>query len=366
MPTEARVVVVPQEQGQALEVVDVTLPNPGPNQVVVRQFASGICHSQLHTIHTPRQAPAILGHESTGEVEAVGESVTDLKPGDTVMVTWVPKNQHQARRQGGPTALELPDGRTATSINVFTWATHTIADEMYVVKVPDDIDRESDSIIGCAVITGAGAVLHTAQVQAGDSVAIIGVGGVGLSAVAAAAQLGADPIIAVDLDDTKLEFAKKFGATHGVNASDVDAVAAIKELTPVEGQFDILRQPVSGVDYAFDCIGHASTMKQISEMVRSGEFGQTKGGTAVLVGVPQTPIELDSRHMFMGERAYICSLGGACEPGEDLPRFIEWHRDGILDLDSLVTQRYSIDDIGVAVEDLENGRVAGRSILVFD
>ena len=156
--------------------------------------------------------------------------------------------------------MELPDGRTATSINVFTWATHTIADEMYVVKVPDDIDRESDSIIGCAVITGAGAVLHTAQVQAGDSVAIIGVGGVGLSAVAAAAQLGADPIIAVDLDDTKLEFAKKFGATHGVNASDVDAVAAIKELTPVEGQFDILRQPVSGVDYAFDCIGHASTM----------------------------------------------------------------------------------------------------------
>ena len=130
MPTEARVVVVPQEQGQALEVVDVTLPDPGPNQVVVRQFASGICHSQLHTIHNPRQAPAILGHESTGEVEAVGESVMDLKPGDTVMVTWVPKNQQQARRQGGPTALELPDGRTATSINVFTWATHTIADEM--------------------------------------------------------------------------------------------------------------------------------------------------------------------------------------------------------------------------------------------
>ena len=192
MPTEARVVVVPQEQGQALEVVDVTLPDPGPNQVVVRQFASGICHSQLHTIHNPRQAPAILGHESTGEVEAVGESVMDLKPGDTVMVTWVPKNQQQARRQGGSTVLELPDGRTATSINVFTWATHTIADEMYVVKVPDDIDRESDSIIGCAVITGAGAVLHTAQVQAGDSVAVIGVGGVGLSAVAAAAHLGAD------------------------------------------------------------------------------------------------------------------------------------------------------------------------------
>ena len=195
MSTEARVVVVPQEQGEPLEVIDVSLPDPGPHQVVVRQFASGICHSQLHTIHNPRQAPAVLGHESTGEVVAVGESVTDLDLGDTVMVTWVPKNQTQARRQGEFTALELPDGRVATSINVFTWATHTIADEMYVVKVPDDIDQEADSIIGCAVITGAGAVLHTAGVKQGDSVAIIGVGGVGLSAVAAAAHLGADPII---------------------------------------------------------------------------------------------------------------------------------------------------------------------------
>ncbi|MCS5688386.1 MAG: zinc-binding dehydrogenase [Actinomycetota bacterium] len=366
MPTEARVVVVPQQQDQPLEVIDVTLPAPGPHQVVVRQFASGICHSQLHTIHNPRQAPALLGHESTGEVLEVGESVTDLTPGDTVMVTWVPKDQAQARRQGGITRLELPDGRTATSINVFTWATHTIADEMYVVKVPDDIDRETDSIIGCAVITGAGAVLHTANVQSGDSVAIIGVGGVGLSAVAAAAHLGANPVIAVDLDDEKLDFAKSFGATHGVNAAEVDPVVAIRALTTISEQFDILRQPVAGVDYAFDCIGHSATMRQISEVIRGGEFGQRKGGTAVLVGVPQTPIELDSRQMFMGERSYVCSLGGSCTPGEDLPRFIDWHRQGILDLDSLVTQRYSIDDIGRAVEDLENGRIAGRSILVFD
>ena len=107
-------------------------------------------------------------------------------------------------------------------------------------------------------------------------------------------------------------------------------------------------------------------MREVSEMIRSGEFGLSKGGTAVLVGVPQTPIELDSRHMFIGERSYICSLGGSCSPAEDLPRFIEWHRRGVLDLDALVTQRYSIDDIGQAVDDLENGRVAGRSILVFD
>jgi Zn-dependent alcohol dehydrogenase len=365
MPTPSRVVVVPQEQGRPLEVVEVTLPDPGPHEVVVRQFASGICHSQLHTIHNPRPAPAILGHESTGEVVAVGRDVTGLAAGDTVMVTWVPKDQEQASRQGGALQLDLGDGRTANTINVFTWATHTLADEMFVVKVPADIDKEVTAIIGCAVITGAGAVMHTAGVKEGDSVAIFGVGGVGLSAVAAAKVCGADPIIAVDLVDEKLDFAKRFGATVGINASEVDPIEAIRDLTRIDSQFDILRQPVAGVDYAFDCIGAAPTMRQISEAVRAGEFGISRGGTAVLVGVPQTPIELDSRFMFLGERNYQLSLGGSCTPGEDLPRFLQWHADGDLDLDALVTQRYPIDDINQAVEDLEQGRIAGRAILVF-
>lgn len=366
MPTPARVVVVPQEQDRPLDVVDVDLPDPGPHQVVVAQYASGVCHSQLHTIHNPRSAPAILGHESTGRVVAVGSAVTDLAVGDTVMVTWVPKSDVQARRQGGPVHLDLPDGRRATSLNVFTWATHTLADEMFVVKVPDDIDRYSTAIIGCAVITGAGAVLHTAEVQPGDSVAIFGVGGVGLSAVAAAKVCGADPIIAVDLADEKLDFAKRFGATHGVNASQVDPVAVIRAMTRREGRFDILRQPLEGVDFAFDCIGVPATMAQIAHVVRAGEFGLTRGGTAVLVGVPQTPIELDSRHLFIGERSYRASLGGSCSPGVDLPRFLDWQRAGQLDLASLVTERYPIDDIAAAVHDLERGRIAGRAILTFD
>lgn len=363
MPIPSRVVVVPQEQGKPLEVLDVDLPDPGPHQVVVDQFASGVCHSQLHTIHNPRTAPAILGHESTGTVLAVGSEVDSVAVGDTVMVTWVPKDERQARRPGSPIRLDLGDGRTAATLNVFTWATRTLADEMFVVKVPEGIDRYSTAIIGCAVITGAGAVLHTAKVQPGDSVAIFGVGGVGLSAVAAAKVCGADPIIAVDLDDAKLDFAKRFGATVGVNAGKVDAVAAIKEMTRQEGRYDILRNPLEGVDFAFDCIGVPSTMRQIAEVVRAGEFGLTRGGTAVLVGVPQTPIELDSRLMFIGERSYRCSLGGSCSTGEDLPRFLDWHANGQLDLDTLVTARYPIDEIGQACHDLEQGRIAGRAIL---
>lgn len=366
MPTDARVVVVPQESGAGPEVVEVTLPDPTGHQVVVKQYASGVCHSQLHTIHNPRATPQVLGHESTGVVTAVGPDVTHLAPGDTVMVTWVPKDQRNARRQGGLLQLELPDGRTATSINVFTWATHTIADEMFVVKVPEGIDVEATCIIGCAVITGAGAVMHTAGVSARDSVAIFGVGGVGLSAVAAARFVGADPVIAVDLAEDKLAFAKRFGATHGVNASHGDPVEQIRALTTDENRFDILRQPLRGVDFAFDCIGHQVTMEQIQQAVHAGEFGQSKGGTAVLVGVPQRNVELDTLNMFIGERAFISSLGGSCVPSVDFPRFLQWHADGDIDLDSLVTQRYAIDDISQAVDDLENGRIAGRSILVFD
>ncbi len=366
MPTAARVVVVPQEQGQPLAVVDCELPDPGPHEVLVAQFASGVCHSQLHNIHSPRRTPLILGHESTGEVLAVGTDVIGLVVGDTVMVTWVPKDVDQARRRGGAYKLTLPDGRIAVTANVFTWATHTVADEMFVVKVPDGIHRENTAIIGCAVITGAGAVLHTAAVQPGDSVAIFGVGGVGLSAVAAARKCGADPIIAVDLSADKLELAKRFGATHGINAAEVDPVAAIRDLTRQEGRFDILRQPISGVDFAFDCIGLPVTMGQIAEVTRPGEFGHTRGGVAVLVGVPQTPLELDARFLFIGERSYRASLGGSCSPGEDFPRFLDWYAHGDLDLDALVTTRYPIDDIGRAVEDLDQGRIPGRSILVYD
>jgi Zn-dependent alcohol dehydrogenase len=325
-----------------------------------------VCHSQLHNIHNPRTSALILGHESTGRVLAVGGEVVDLRVGDTVMVTWVPKDEAQARRPGRPIRLDLPDGRRAVTANVFTWATHTLADEMFVVKVPAGIDHHSTAIIGCAVITGAGAVLHTAQVKPGDSVAIFGVGGVGLSAVAAAKVCGADPIIAVDLADDKLDFAKRFGATVGVNASQVDPVAAIREMTRQEGRFDILRKPLEGVDFAFDCIGVPVTMRQISEVVRAGEFGLTRGGTAVLVGVPQTPIELDSRLLFVGERSYRASLGGSCSPGVDLPRFLDWQAKGQLDLDAMVTERYPIDGISDAVHDLEQGRIAGRAILVFD
>ena len=231
MPTPARVVVVPEGQDRpTLRIDEVSLPDPGPYQVVVKQFSSGICHSQLHQMHRPRPAPVVLGHESTGVVLAKGKEVTHVKEGDRVMVTWVPRDGENNKRQPIGASIDLPNGTTAMG-NVFTWADHTIADEQYVVAMPNDVPTDVTSIIGCAVMTGSGAVYHTTGVKKGESVAVFGVGGVGLSAIAAAAVVEASPIIAVDLDDEKLAFAKKFGATHGVNARNGDPIEQIRQLT---------------------------------------------------------------------------------------------------------------------------------------
>jgi Zn-dependent alcohol dehydrogenase len=351
MPTPARVVILPQGESVPLRIEEINLPDPGPYQVVVKQFASGVCHSQLHQMHRPRTDPVILGHESTGVVLAKGNRVNHVKEGDRVMVTWVARDREHAGRAPEAVTLALPDGSTARSQNVFTWADNTLADEQYVVKMPNDVPTDVTAIIGCAVMTGAGAVYHTAGVKEKESVVVFGVGGVGLSAIAAAAVVGADPIIAVDLNEDKLDFAKKFGATIGVNASQGDAVAKVKELTN------------GGADFAFDCIGVKQTMEQIMPAVRSGVIGGEHGGTAVLVGVPTTTAELNMIDMLIGEKIYKGSIGGSCKPDQDFPMFLRWFKEGQLDLNALVTTRYKLDQINEATTALQAGQIAGRSIL---
>ncbi|MBI2764726.1 MAG: zinc-binding dehydrogenase [Chloroflexi bacterium] len=365
MPTAARVVVVPGEPGP-LQIHEVSLPDPGPYQVVVKQYASGVCHSQLHQMHRPRTGAAqILGHESTGVVMKKGSEVRHVKEGDTVMVTWVPRDAANATRRAESVSLELPGGVVAQSQNVFTWADITLADEQYVVAMPANERKDVTSIIGCAVMTGAGAVYHTAGVKKGESVAVFGVGGVGLSAIAAAAVVGADPIIAVDLNPAKLEFAKKFGATIGVDASKTNAVEEVRRLTQKSDKFDFLGQPVAGADFAFDCIGVPQTMEQIFAASRSGTSGELHGGTSVLVGVPQTPLNISAIEMLLHEKKYIGSLGGSCVPDRDFPMFLRWFNEGDLDLDAMVTARYSLDQIGEATAALEKGQISGRAIMEF-
>ena len=260
--------------------------------------------------------------------------------------------------------LELPDGSVAVTRNVFTWAEVTIVDEQFVVKVERDIDKEVTAIIGCTVMTGAGAVKNTAGVTAGDSVAIFGVGGIGLSAVAAASNLGAKPIIAVDLDEEKLKFARRFGATHTINTGREDPAAAIKALTQTD-KYSVVEGMVSGADYVFDCIGLKKTMEQILAAARVGFLGAERGGTAVLVGIPSASMEFNALDLLFNEKRFIGFAGGSCSPEREFPKYLDWYDTGKLDLDALVTARYRIDEINEAVRALEQGEIAGRAIVTF-
>lgn len=348
-----------------MRIEEIELPDPTGHQVVVKEFASGICHSQLHQIHNARRSEVVLGHEATGEVLAVGDEVTNVKPGQKVLLTFQPRDLRTTDRMPWMASVESGGGKAASS-NIFTWSDHTICDDQYVIAVPDDTPMDVTAPVGCAVLTGAGAVLRAANVQPGQSVAIWGVGGVGLNAVAAARMAGANPIIAVDVDDVKLDLASRFGATHVVNGAETDPVAFIREMTPgPEGAHGFRGLPIAGVDYAFDVVARNQTFQQAFQSTRNSRNAVHGGGTTVVVGVPQESFELPAVEMLMNERQILGTLGGTAVPDEDIPTFVEWFKNGDLDLESLVTSRVGLDEINEACQMLDDGKVLGRSIIEF-
>ncbi len=260
--------------GGTLILDDLEIGDPGPTHVIVKQFATGVCHSQLHQIHNPAlPRPLVLGHESTGVVVAKGREVTHVAEGDRVMLTWVQRDRFESTPEPTPWPATFR-GRPVrhgdrSPTGVFTWAEVVIADQQYVVKLTDaDAPTDVTAIVGCAVMTGCGAVINSARVRPGQSVAVIGAGGVGLCVLQAAYNMGAYPIIVVDLTDEKIAFAKQFGAGIGVNASREDPVARIIEITG------------GGADVVFDAIGLGQTTEQMLAATRPGMNGLQDGGTA--------------------------------------------------------------------------------------
>ena len=344
--------VIFAEKGSPLIVDEVILPEPGSEQVCVKLFSSGVCHSQLHQMGKMNSpTPSLLGHEGTGVVTAVGKNVTHVQEGDLAIVTWVPRLPIKGRwapEPSGVTWHEQPlNGAT------YTWGEDSLVWGGYVVKIPDNSPKDLSCIVGCAVLTGAGAVLHTAKVRPEDSVAIYGVGGVGMSALLMASVLEANPIIAVDIDDSKLDFARKFGATHTVNAVQEDPIERITEITN------------GGADFAFDAIGLRITNEQILPSVRSGGSGaENVGGMAVLVGMPGKEMTIDPGHFMFHQRQYRGSLG-ATIPDRDFPMYLRLHEQGKFPLDKLITKRYTLDEINDACDDLKNGKILGRAIVEY-
>jgi Zn-dependent alcohol dehydrogenase len=350
MKTRAAVYV---EIGKPMVIDEVELPDPSPTQILVKQFASGICHTQLHTLHNPdAKTPLLLGHEATGVVVAAGSQVRHVRAGDHVMLSFMPRRLRSAARPELPTLKVRGQALRASGASC-TWSEDVVVDETFVVPLDTDVATDVTAIIGCAVATGCGAVLNTANVRPGDSVVVFGVGGVGLCAVQAAANVSAGPIIAVDLTDEKLEFAKRFGATHGINARTEDPVARILEMTD------------GGADFAFDAIGHPDTVARLLPSVRPAIPGwRPEGGTAVQVGVPrqQTHIPVIG-DILPGGKVYRGTYGGSARPERDFPMYVRWFKQGKLPLDLLVSRRFKLEEVNEACSALERGEILGRAII---
>ena len=336
--------------GETFVLDELDVPDPGPGQALVKLISTGVCHSQIHQMRNPAlPRPWLLGHEATGVVTGVGRGVAHLKEGDLAIVTWVPRTPFKGRKPLETVGVKYR-GELAHGI-VYAWAEDVLADADLVVRIPKDSPTDVSCIVGCAVLTGAGAVMNTVKARPDESVAVFGAGGVGLCALQTAALLQAYPVIAVDLADEKLKFAKEFGATHTVNASEVDPVEAIADITD------------GGADYVFDAVGVKATMEQILPATRGGGPGaDNHGGLAVLIGYPMEEITIDPGNFMFYQRQYRGSLG-ATHADKDFRMFLRWYQEGKFPLDKLVTRRYRFDQLHEACEALERGEILGRAIV---
>ena len=347
-----------------MTIETVEIDPPGRNEVLVRTHAAGLCHSDLHFIQGkyPTPVPAVLGHEAAGVVEAVGEGVTHVQPGDHVVSCLsvfcghceycvsghlsVCNNTAVKMRPGVAKRLHWKGEHLNQYLNLSSFAEKMLVHENALVKIRSDMPLDLAALLGCGVLTGYGSVTRSARIQAGSSVAVIGCGGVGLSTIHAARLAGAARIIAGDIDPSKLEMAKLFGATDGVDANAPDMVAQIVKLTN------------GGVDYAFECIGLKQSTEASFAMLRPR-------GLATIVGmIPLgTKIELHGFD-FLAERRIQGSMMGSNNFTVDIPRLVDFHMQGRMQLEQLVSQRLRLEDINEGFEAMQRGGIA-RSVIVF-
>ncbi|WP_020076156.1 Zn-dependent alcohol dehydrogenase [Cryocola sp. 340MFSha3.1] len=361
--------VIFTEPSEPIQFTEVDLAAPGPGEVRVRIAAAGVCHSDLHVKRGEWDAPAplVMGHEGSGVVTELGEGVTSLAVGDHVVLSWVPpcgdcrycRSGHEARCQKVATIVApkgvLFDGTSRLSrdgetihhyLGVSSFAEEVVVPASGAVKVRDDAPLDVIAVVGCAVATGVGAVLNTAAVEPGSTVAVIGCGGVGLNVVQGARLAGAERIVAIDVLPDKTQMALQFGATDRVDASRADAVEQLFELIP------------DGVDYAFDAIGRTSTTEQAIRMLGLG-------GAAVIVGLPPTGAKASFEPLVLAEadQRILGSNYGSVRPSIDIPALVDRYMDGQLLLDPLISGRRPLAEAAEAFDDLEAGSVL-RTLLI--
>ena len=361
MPQQVRGVIA-RAKGTPVEIATITIPDPGPGEVVVKVAACGVCHTDL----TYRDGgindefPFLLGHEAAGFVESVGAGVDSVQEGDFVVLNWrAVCGQCRACKRGRPQycfdtfnaaqKMTLEDGTELTpALGIGAFADKTLVHAGQCTRVDPDADPAVVGLLGCGVMAGLGAAVNTGNVGRGDSVAVIGCGGVGDAAIVGARLAGASTIIAIDRDDKKLQWAKDLGATHTINASQVDAVEAVRELT---GGF--------GADIVIDAVGRPDTWKQAF-------YARDLAGTVVLVGVP-TPdmiLEMPMVDVFSRGGSLKSSWYGDCLPERDFPTLVDLYQQGRLPLEKFVTERIKLDDVEEAFHTMHAGDVL-RSVVVL-
>lgn len=350
--------------GSALEVQTVTVDDPGPGQVRVKLEACGLCHTDLSVMQSvlPRSDAMVLGHEGAGVVESVGDGVTSLAPGDHVIMTTTAfcgrclqciegmyaQCERMPLNMGGNFPFHFDGIDLMPFASIGGLCEYTVVAENTAIKIPDDIPLVSASLLGCGVITGVGAAINTAEVRPGTTCAIWGCGGVGLSVLQGCRIAGASTLISIDANPAKLEYAKQLGATHVVDASREDALEQVMAITGGRG-----------ADYTFEAIGVGACMEQAYMAAR-------RGGTATIVGVGRfdDTFSLSAGLVAITEKTIKGSFCGQGASVRDFPRMLDWYRQGKLELDSLVTTTYDIEDVAQAYEDMEAGKNA-RGVVVF-
>jgi len=351
--------------GEPLTIEDVQISTPGPREVLVKTAATGVCHSDLHFVkgHYPIPMPVVLGHESAGVVEEVGSQVSYVKPGDhviTCLSVFCGHCEHclsgNMARCNSPETMRGKDESSRLSYNdqsmfqfanLSSFAEQLLIHEHALVKIRDDMPLDRAALIGCAVITGVGSVFHTAQVEPGSTVAVIGCGGVGLSCINGADIAGAGRIIAIDSSESKLGMAREFGATEVINASERNPIDAVRELTG------------RGVHYSFEAIGLKETAEQAFSML-------TAGGTATIIGMIPVGVKIElSGSSFLQEKRIQGSSMGSNRFRIDMPRLIDFYMAGRLHLDEMISKRIKLEQINEAFKDMEAATTA-RSVIVFD
>jgi len=353
--------VISRAKGEPVTVETITVPDPGPGEALVRPQATGVCHTDLHYREGAinDEFPFLLGHEAAGTVAAVGEGVTNVEPGDFVVLNWrAVCGECRACKRGRPwycfdthnatQKMTLNGEELSPALGIGAFAEKTLVHAGQATKVDPTASPAAAGLIGCGVMAGLGAAMNTGEVGRGDSVAVLGCGGVGDAAIAGSALAGAHTIIAVDLDDTKLEWAKEFGATHTINAGTEDVVERIQELT--DG---------NGADVVIEAVGMPETYKQAF-------YARDLAGTVVLVGVPnpEMKLELPLIDVFGRGGSLKSSWYGDCLPSRDFPMLIDLYKQGRLDLDRFVSETISIDEVEEAFHKMEAGEVL-RSVVVF-